>query len=146
MQPPATFVNCTCAIKITHLCERLGIPLLSFRHVPSVNHPTTTVVTLLHRKVGDPCCKWKQSSFICTNANSNSFVGVFVQSGKASMNFVMSICLPACISAAPNIRIYLKFDIRHFNGNPWRTNLIMIGQKYQALILILSIFHYCRRY
>lgn len=128
------------------MCERLGIPLLSFRHVPSVNHPTTAVVTLRHRKVGDPCCNWKQSSFICTNANSNSFVGVFVQPGKASMIFVMSICPPASTSAAPNIRIYLKFDIRHFNENLWRTNFIMIGQKYQELILILSMYHYCRRY
>ena len=146
MQSPATFVNCACTIKITHLCERLGIPLLSLRHVPSVNHPITAVVTLCHRKVGDPYCKWKPSSFICTNVKSSSFVWAFVLSGKESMAFVTSISLPSSISAAPNIRSYVKFDTGHFNGNLWRTNLIIIGQKYQALILILNMYHYCRRY
>jgi hypothetical protein len=122
-KPTATFVNCACTIKITHLCERLGIPKSLFCHVRSVNHSTTAVVTLCHRKVGDPCCKWKPPSYLCKNVNSNSFVGSFVQSGKASMTFVkcvsLSICLSASISSAPNIRIYLKFYIGHFYGNFW---------------------------
>ena len=130
MHPAATFVNCYCTIKITHLNERLGIPLLSFRHVRSVEHPTTEVVTLCSRKVGDPCCKWKPSRFIRKNVNSNSFVGAFVQSGKGTVTFVISICLSLClsvsISAVPNIRIYVKFDIGHFYGNLWCTNLIII--------------------
>jgi len=69
-------------------------------------------------------------SAVLTAVCIRQFLGTFGQCQKASITFIMSVCLTASISAFPTGRIDVKFDLRAFmkiiRENP---KLIKMGKK-----------------
>jgi len=81
------------------------------------------------------------SSEVKTALRIRQFLGTFAQRQKASIAFIMSVCLTTSISAVPAGWIDVKFDLRAFmkicRENP---KLIKLGQK-RPLHYDLSVFH-----
>jgi hypothetical protein len=79
------------------------------------------------------------SSEVLTVLRIRQFLGTFAQSQKASIAFIMSVCLTASISVVSNRRIDVKFDLRTFTkicqDNP---KLIKMGQK-RALYMKIKV-------
>ena len=64
LQRTATFVSCVYTVKITQSFKCVGIHLLSFFHVHSVNWPSIMVVALCHKNVGDLWCSVFVKDFV----------------------------------------------------------------------------------
>lgn len=111
MQPEATFVNCACTVKITHLCERLGIPLLSFRHVRSVNHPTTAVVPQEGRR-----------PMLLIGNHPASYVRMLIATPQLLFRRIRTVGKSAC--DLRHARLCVPLSVRHYHRGSQYPNLL----------------------
>jgi hypothetical protein len=88
--------------------------------------------------------KWRCYTFITYFMKPEMWcVGAFAWSPKANISFDMSarlsvslpVCLSVCISAVPTRRIAVKFMLGTSMEIYRNSNLVKIGQKYQALYM-----------